>query len=60
LGATLQVAVPTFVAAMETTLGLVLLARALLPMAAAERGRRWLMWTVVGYIAITLVHFFVE
>jgi hypothetical protein len=60
LGATLQIAVPTFVAAMETTLGLVLLARALLPMAAADRGRRWLVWTAVGYIAITLVHFFVE
>jgi len=60
LGATLQIAVPTFVAAVETTLGLVLLARALLPMAAADRGRRWLVWTVVGYIAITLVHFFVE
>ncbi len=60
LGITLQIGIPTFVAAMESTLGLFLLVRALLPMAAADHGRRWLVWTAVGYIAISLTHFFVE
>ncbi|HWM51252.1 MAG TPA: hypothetical protein VNO76_07905 [Thermoplasmata archaeon] len=60
LGITLQIGIPTFVAAMESTLGLFLLVRALLPMAAADHGRRWLVWTAVGYIAISLTHFLVE
>jgi hypothetical protein len=60
LGITLQIGIPTFVAAMESTLGLFLLVRAFLPMAAADHGRRWLVWTAVGYIAISLTHFLVE
>jgi hypothetical protein len=60
VGAALQIAIPTFVAAVETTLGLFLLVRAFLPMATAAPGRRWLVWTAVGYIALSLVHFSVE
>ncbi len=55
-----QLAVPTFVNAMEASLGLLLLVRAFLPMAVADRGTRWPVWTAVGFIAISLVHFFVE
>jgi len=55
-----QVAIPTFLAAIEATLGLLLLARGFLPIAAADRGNRWPWWTAVGFIAISLVHFFVE
>ncbi len=60
LGIALQIGIPTFVAAMESTLGLLLLVRALLPMAAADHGRQGLVWTAVGYVAISLVHFLVE
>lgn len=60
LGVTLQISIPTFVAATESTLGLFLLVRAFLPMAAADHGRHWLVWTAVGFIAITLVHFSAE
>jgi len=55
-----QVAIPTFLAAIEATLGLLLLVRGFLPIAAADRGARWPLWTAVGFIAISLVHFFVE
>jgi len=55
-----QVAIPTFLAAMEASLGLLLLVRGFLPIAAADRGTRWPLWTAVGFIAISLVHFFVE
>ncbi len=55
-----QVAIPTFLAATETTLGLLLLVRGFLPIAAADRGTRWPLWTAVGFFAISLVHFFVE
>jgi len=60
LRALVQVAIPTFVAAMEATLGLLLLVRGFLPIAAADRGTRWPWWAAVGFIAISLVHFFVE
>ena len=60
LRALVQVAIPTFVAAIEATLGLLLLVRGFLPIAMADRGNRWPLWTVVGFIAIALVHFFVE
>jgi len=56
----IQVAIPTFLAAIETTLGLLLLVRGFLPIAAADRGSRWPWWTALGFIAIALVHFFVE
>src|SRR2546426_619899 len=55
-----QVAVPTFLAAIEASLGLLLLVRGFLPIAAADRGNRWPSWAAVGFIAISLVHFFVE
>jgi len=60
LRALVQVAIPTFVAAIEATVGLFLLVRGFLPIAMADRGNRWPSWTVVGFIAIALVHFFVE
>lgn len=53
-------AIPTFLAAMEAGLALLLLLRAFVPMASTDRGTRWLAWTVVGFIGIALVHFFVE
>ena len=55
-----QVAIPTFLAAIEATLGLLLLVRGFLPIAAADRGSRWPWWTALGFIAIALGHFFVE
>src|SRR2546427_433420 len=58
--ALVQVAIPTFVTAIEVTLGLLLLVRGFLPIAMADRGNRWPLWTAVGFIAIALVHFFVE
>jgi len=60
LRSTVQVAIPTFLAAIEATLGLLLLVRGFLPIAAADRGSRWPWWTALGFIAIALVHFFVE
>lgn len=58
--AAFQLAVPTFVDAVEATFGLLLLVRAFLPIAAADRGTRWLIWTTIGFIVISVVHFFVE
>src|SRR2546422_307381 len=55
-----QVAVPTFFAAIEASLGFLLLVRGFLPIAAADRGNRWPWWTAVGVIAISLVHFLDE
>jgi zinc transporter ZupT len=60
LRADAELAVPTFIAAVEGTLGLWLLVRAFLPMAAADRGSRWPVWTAIGFILISIVHFFVE
>ena len=58
-GATV-LSIATFLAAAEAMLALVLLVRALLPMASADRGTRWLAWTAIGFVAISLVHFFIE
>lgn len=58
--AAVQLAIPTFLAATEATLGLLLFVRAFLPIAAADRGVRWPIWTAIGFIVISLVHFFVE
>jgi zinc transporter ZupT len=58
--AEIQLAVPTFFAAIEATLGLWLLVRAFLPMASANRGSRWPVWTTIGFVLISVVHFFVE
>ncbi len=60
LGATLQLAIPTMLAAMEATLGLLLFVRGFLPIASADRGSRWPAWLAIGFIAIGLVHFLVE
>src|SRR3989441_2141168 len=48
LRALVQVAIPTVLAAIEATLGLLLLVRGFLPIAAADRGTRWPWWTAVG------------
>ncbi len=52
--------IPTFLAAMEAGFALLLLLRAFVPLASTERGARWLAWTAVGFLGITLVHMFVE
>ena len=58
--AAVQLAIPTVLAAAEATLGLLLLVRAFLPIAAADRSTRWPIWTAIGFIFIALVHFLVE
>ncbi len=60
LRAEIQLAVPTFFAAVEATLGLWLLVRAFLPIASADRRSRWSVWTAIGFILISVVHFIVE
>ena len=60
LGATLQLAIPTMLAAIEATLGLLLFVRGFLPIASADRGSCWPAWIAIGFIAIGLVHFLVE
>jgi hypothetical protein len=54
------IAASTFVAAIEATLGLILLIRGFLPIAIEDRGSRWLVWSAVGFIGISVVHFLVE
>src|SRR6266571_2106214 len=56
----LALSIPTFASAVEATLALFLVARAFLPLASVDRGTRWLVWTVLGFIGISLVHFLVE
>lgn len=58
-GATV-LSISTFLAAAEAAFGLVLLVRAFLPIASADRGTRWLAWTAIGFIGISLVHFLIE
>src|SRR5438309_1483022 len=53
-------ALSTFLAGMEATVGLMLLVRGFIPIAAADRGTRWPVWIAIGFIAVSLVHFFVE
>jgi len=55
-----NIAVSTFLAAIEASFGLLLLVRGFLPIAMIDRGSRWPVWTALGFIGITLVHFFVE
>lgn len=52
--------ISTFVAAAEAGFALLFLVRALLPIASADRGTRWLIWTAIGFVGISLVHFLVE
>ena len=56
----IALSIPTFASAVEATLALFLVARAFLPLASVDRGTRWLVWTVLGFIGISLVHFLVE
>src|SRR5256712_6517892 len=51
---------PAVFAAIEGRLGLLLLGRGILTNASAGCGNPWPWWTAVGFIAISLVHFFVE
>lgn len=57
---TTVLSISTFLAAAEATFGLILLVRAILPIAASDRGGRWLLWTIAGFVGISLVHFLVE
>lgn len=57
-GATL--ALSSFLAAAEAAFALLLLLRGFMPMASADRGMRWFLWTSVGFVGISLVHFLVE
>ena len=56
----IALAIPTFASAAEATLALLLVARAFLPLASMDRGTRWVGWTALGFIGISLVHFLVE
>jgi hypothetical protein len=46
--------------AIEAGLGFILLVRGFLPMAASAGGPRWLAWSAVGFIGISIIHFIVE
>jgi hypothetical protein len=50
----------TFLASMEATLALVLIIRGFLPILIPERGPRWSLWVIAGFIGISVVHFLVE
>ena len=55
-----SIATSTFLAAIEASFGLLLLVRGFLPIAMIDRGSRWLVWMALGFVGMTLVHFFVE
>jgi len=57
-GATM--ALSSFLAAAEGTFVLLMIIRGFLPIAGADRGTRWIAWTAIGFIGISLVHFLVE
>ena len=59
-GSAATLTLSTFFSAMEATLALVLIVRGFLPLATTGHGSRWLAWTVIGFIGISLVHFLVE
>ncbi|MGI0148674.1 MAG: hypothetical protein ACREDF_03975 [Thermoplasmata archaeon] len=59
-GSTTTIALSAFLAAMETAFVLLLLVRGFLPIASVDRGTRWIAWTAIGFIGISLVHFLVE
>lgn len=59
-GVTATTALSTFFAAMEAAFVLLVLVRGFLPMASADRGTRWIAWTAIGFIGISLAHFLVE
>ena len=49
-----------FLAAMEASLALAVLARGFLPGLVTDRGSRWLPFVLIGFAAISVVHFLVE
>lgn len=53
-------AVPMLLVGIEAGLGFILLVRGFLPMAMTAGGTRWAAWCVVGFLAISLMHFAVE
>lgn len=53
-------AISAFLAAVEASFVLLVLVRGFLPVAAADRGTRWVAWTAIGFMGISLVHFAVE
>ena len=59
-GSSATLAVSTFLAAMEASLALLLLVRGFLPTSSADRGSRWLLFVLIGFVTIGVVHFLVE
>lgn len=57
-GATM--ALSSFLAAAEAAFVLLVLLRGFVPLARADPGKRWFLWTALGFIGISAVHFFVE
>ena len=56
----IALSISTFASAAEATLALLLVARAFLPLASMDRGTRWVVWTALGFIGISVVHFLIE
>jgi hypothetical protein len=52
--------VSIFLAAVEASLALAVLARGFLPVVIADRSPRWLSFVLIGFVAISVVHFLVE
>ena len=59
-GSSAATALSTFLAATEASVALVLLVRGFLPIASADRGSRWIVSVMIGFIGISVVHFLVE
>lgn len=59
-GSAATLTLSTFFSSMEAILALVLIVRGFLPLATTGHGSRWLVWTVIGFIGLSLVHFLVE
>ena len=57
-GATM--ALSSFLAAAEATFVLLMIIRGFLPIAGVDRGTRWIAWSAIGFIGVSLVHFLVE
>jgi hypothetical protein len=59
-GTATAMAVSAFLAAAEASLVVILLLRGFLPITTADRGTRWIVWTAIGFVGISVVHFLVE
>ena len=59
-GSAATFALSTFLAATEASVALMLLVRGFLPIASADRGSRWIVSVMIGFIGISVVHFLVE